>query len=275
MMLTCVSASDTQYRLRLCSSIPMLYMRQHRALNLFQAWCCALAMATGGEAQARERRMATEAGVCPRLTAPIPLSGAKTAGRERNGVEAQDEWSHRECQAGCRRCGAIYDWASGLRNVRIGLRTKDEPDTSAASRVRTRTRTRRQQTALNRRWCTVDDATKRSAERKLTNEARAEGKLACPLPCKEEEDEVNDRSSRLCGVSARQVSLTRHSPADKSVIRSGRRRSGTAHRLGTCGWENNTGINIIQYFIYTDELKDNILGFIILYLILPNYYFKI
>ena len=40
----------------------------------------------------------------------------------------------------------------------------------------------------------------------------------------------NDRSSRLCGVSARPVSLTRHSPADKSVIRSGRRRSGTAHR---------------------------------------------
>ena len=44
---------------------------------------------------------------------------------------------------------------------------------------------------------------------------------------------------------------------------------------GVRGWENNTGINIIQYFIYTDELKDNILGFIILYLILPNYYFKI
>ena len=78
--------------------------------------------------------------------------------------------------------------------------------------------------------CTVDDAAKRSAERKLTNEARTEGKLACPLPCKEEEDEVNDRSSRVCGVSARPVSLTRHSPADKSVIRSGRRRSGTAHR---------------------------------------------
>ena len=29
----------------------------------------------------------------------------------------------------------------------------------------------------------------------------------------------NNRSSRLCGVSARTVSLTRHSPADKSVIR--------------------------------------------------------
>ena len=40
----------------------------------------------------------------------------------------------------------------------------------------------------------------------------------------------NDRSSRLWGVPARTVSLTRHSPADKSVIRSGRRRSGTAHR---------------------------------------------
>ena len=115
-----------------------------------------------------------------------------------------------------------------MRNVRIGLRTKDEPDTSAASRVRTRTR--RQQTALNRWCCTVDDAAKRSAERKLTNEARTEGKLACPLPCKEEEDEVNDRSSRLYWVSARTVRLTRHSPADKSVIRSGRRRSGTAHR---------------------------------------------
>ena len=107
MMLTCVSASDTQYRLRLCSSIPLLSVRQHRALNLFQAGCCALAMATGGEAQARERRMATEAGVCPRLTAPIPLSAAKTAGRGGNEVEAQDEWSHRECQAGSRRCGAI------------------------------------------------------------------------------------------------------------------------------------------------------------------------
>ena len=46
--------------------------------------------------------MATEAGVCPRLTAPIPLSEAKTAGRGGNGVEAQDEWSHRECQTGCR-----------------------------------------------------------------------------------------------------------------------------------------------------------------------------
>ena len=54
-------------------------------------------MATGGEAQARERRMATEAGVCPRLTAPIPLSAAKTAGRGGNEVESQDEWSHREC----------------------------------------------------------------------------------------------------------------------------------------------------------------------------------
>ena len=39
-------------------------------------------MAMGGEAQARERRMATEAGVGPRLIAPIPLSEAKTAGRE-------------------------------------------------------------------------------------------------------------------------------------------------------------------------------------------------
>ena len=75
-----------------------------------------------------------------------------------------------------------------------------------------------------------DDAAKRSAERKLTNEARTEGKLACPLPCKEEEDEVNDRSNRVCGVSVRTVSLIRHSPADKSVIWSGRRRSGTAHR---------------------------------------------
>jgi len=72
-------------------------------------WPTALAMAMGGEAQARERRMATEAGVCPRLTAPIPLSAAKTAGRGGNEVETQDEWSHRECQAGCRRCGAIYD----------------------------------------------------------------------------------------------------------------------------------------------------------------------
>lgn len=36
--------------------------------------------ATGGEAQARERRMATEAGVGPRLTAPIPLSEARTLG---------------------------------------------------------------------------------------------------------------------------------------------------------------------------------------------------
>ena len=68
-----------------------------------------LAMATGGEAQARERRMATEAGVCPRLTAPIPLSAAKTAGRGGNEVETQDEWSHRECQAVWRRCGAISD----------------------------------------------------------------------------------------------------------------------------------------------------------------------
>ena len=44
-------------------------------------------MVMGGEAQARERRMATEAGVCPRLTAPIPLSAAKTAGRGGNEVE--------------------------------------------------------------------------------------------------------------------------------------------------------------------------------------------
>ena len=80
------------------------------------------------------------------------------------------------------------------------MRTKDEPDTSAASRVRTRPR--RQQTALIRRCCTVDDAAKRSAERELTNEARAEGKLACTMPCKEEEDEVNDRSSRLWGGGA-------------------------------------------------------------------------
>ena len=109
MMLTCVSASDTQYRLSLCSSIPLLSVRQHRALNLFQAGCCALAMATGGEAQARERRMATEAGVCPRLTAPTPLSEAKTAGCGGNEVETQDEWSHRERQAECRRCGAISD----------------------------------------------------------------------------------------------------------------------------------------------------------------------
>ena len=98
MMLTCVSASDTQYRLRLCSSIPLITVRQHRALNSLRGWIFALAMAMGGEAQARERRMATEARVCPRLTAPIPLSAAKTAGRGGNVVEAQDEWSHRECQ---------------------------------------------------------------------------------------------------------------------------------------------------------------------------------
>ena len=86
-----------------------VFMRKNRALNSLRGWIFALAMATGGEAQARERRMATEAGVCPRLTAPIPLSAAKTAGRGGNEVEAQDEWSYRECQAGCRRCGAIYD----------------------------------------------------------------------------------------------------------------------------------------------------------------------
>ena len=40
----------------------------------------------------------------------------------------------------------------------------------------------------------------------------------------------NDRSSRLCGVSVRTVCLTRHSPADKSVIRSGRSRNGSGHR---------------------------------------------
>ena len=66
-------------------------------------------MATGGEAQARERRTATEAGVGPRLTAPIPLIEAKTAGCGGNEVETQDEWSHRECQARSRRCGAISD----------------------------------------------------------------------------------------------------------------------------------------------------------------------
>lgn len=66
-------------------------------------------MTMGGETQAREHRMATEAGVGPRLTAPIPLSAAKSAGRGGNEVEAQDEWSHRECQAGCRRYGAISD----------------------------------------------------------------------------------------------------------------------------------------------------------------------
>jgi len=38
MMLTCVSASDTQYRLRLCSSIPMLIRATTSCLELVPGW---------------------------------------------------------------------------------------------------------------------------------------------------------------------------------------------------------------------------------------------
>ena len=74
------------------------------------------------------------------------MSGVIVSARRDAGVAGQSPIEHR-----------VQD------NVRIGLRTKDEPDTSASSWVRRRTR--RQQTALNSRCCTVDDAAKRSAER--------------------------------------------------------------------------------------------------------------
>ena len=63
----------------------------------------------GGAAKARKRRMATEAGVCPRLTATNLRAEGESSGVRRERNTAPDERSQRECQAGCRRCGAISD----------------------------------------------------------------------------------------------------------------------------------------------------------------------
>ena len=50
-------------------------------------------------------------------------SKARMLGWEGNGMEAQDEWSHRECQAYCRRCAAPLV-SNGLVERRIGLKSK-------------------------------------------------------------------------------------------------------------------------------------------------------
>ena len=57
----------------------------------------------------------------------------------------------------------------------------------------------------------------------------------------------SDRSSRLRGVLARNVSLTRHSPADRSVIQAGAAVAEVPIAIGGLGWAlffyHNTGIN--------------------------------
>ena len=60
----------------------------------------------GGAAKARERKMATEAEVGTRLTATNLRAAGESCGVRREWNAAPDERSQRECQAGCRRCGA-------------------------------------------------------------------------------------------------------------------------------------------------------------------------
>ena len=62
-------------------------------------------------------------------------------------------------------------------------------------------------------------------------------------------------------MAARTVSMNRHSPADKSVIRSGRRRSGTAHRqrgsrVGIFPQVMITGLGNLGH-LYTNNLRSN------------------
>ena len=82
----CGDDADVRERIRHAVSVsPMLVntavldetkSRQESILRGF----CVLAMSMGGDAEARERRTATAARVCPGLTAPIPPSDSERTG---------------------------------------------------------------------------------------------------------------------------------------------------------------------------------------------------
>ena len=57
-----------------------------------------MAMSMSGEAEARERRTATAARVCPRRTATTPPSVARTAGFAVNDNGGRAQRRHRVCQ---------------------------------------------------------------------------------------------------------------------------------------------------------------------------------
>ena len=74
----CGDDADVRERIRHEGSVSLtlvntavLYETKSRQNSILLGFC-AMAMSMGGDAEARERRMATEAGVCPRLTAPPP-----------------------------------------------------------------------------------------------------------------------------------------------------------------------------------------------------------
>ena len=82
----CGDDADVRERIRHAVSVsPMLvntavlYVTKSRQNSVLRGFC-AMAMLMGGDAEARERRTATAARVCPGLTAPIPPSASERTG---------------------------------------------------------------------------------------------------------------------------------------------------------------------------------------------------
>ena len=99
----CGGEADVRERIRHAESVsPMLvntavlYVTKSRQNSVLRGFC-ALAMSMGGDAEARERRTATAARVCPGLTTPIPPSEASALGCAVNDDGGQAQRRHRVC----------------------------------------------------------------------------------------------------------------------------------------------------------------------------------
>ena len=80
-----------------CSTCVEDFSTKSRQKSILRGFC-ALAMSMSGEVKARERRTATAARVCPRRTAAIPPSAARTAGFAVNDDGGQAQRRLRVCQ---------------------------------------------------------------------------------------------------------------------------------------------------------------------------------
>ena len=82
----CGDDADVRERIRHAVSVSLtlvntavLYLTKSRQESTLRGFCV-LAMSMGGDAEARERRTATAARVCPGPTAPIPPSTSERTG---------------------------------------------------------------------------------------------------------------------------------------------------------------------------------------------------
>ena len=100
----CGDDADVRERIRHAVSVALMLVNiavvcvtKSRQKSILRGFCV-LAMSMGGDAEARERRMATAARVCPGLTALIPPSEASALGCAVNDDGGQAQRRHRVCQ---------------------------------------------------------------------------------------------------------------------------------------------------------------------------------